>query len=87
MPGPVSDSYDPEWSTGENAQLIRDELNRLHAKLSEVLKVPPVFILDLVRERPGETQVLRTATLHDLDLTVFDLRILRFACERAGESI
>jgi hypothetical protein len=19
MPGPVSDSYDPEWSTGENA--------------------------------------------------------------------
>jgi hypothetical protein len=26
MPGPVSDSYDPEFGTGENARMVKDEI-------------------------------------------------------------
>jgi len=80
MPGPVSDSYDPEWGTREPAERIIEELNSVHAKVSEILGgKPPIYILDLIGDKlPREI----SATL-----TEKEWRFLRFALERASESI
>ncbi len=80
MPGPVSDSYDPEWSTGHNAGLITDALDGVYEKLSTILKKkPPMYILNLVEaDMPREITAV---------LTEKDWRLLRFAVERARDSI
>lgn len=80
MPGPVSDSYDPEWGTGENASLITDALDEVYDRLSGVLGgSEPMFILGLV-QRDLPTPIAAT-------LTEKEWRLLRFAVERARESI
>jgi hypothetical protein len=80
MPGPVSDSYDPEWGTGENASLITEALDEVYDRLSGVLgHREPMFILDLVRS-DLPTPIAAT-------LTEKEWRLLRFAVECAGESI
>jgi len=80
MPGPVSDSYDPEWGTSSNADDIRLALKHMHKRLGEVIGGPPHFILDVVhREEPGPP-ITETFTEQEW-------RILRFACERASENL
>jgi hypothetical protein len=80
MPGPVSDSYDPEWGTGANGDSIREELDELYIRLSTVLgEQRPIYILDLVH---AEFPRPINATL-----TEKDWRLLRFAVERAKDSI
>lgn len=80
MPGPVSDAYDPEFGTAANADMIRDALGAVYRVVSATLgDQPPVFILDLIR-RPDGPAV--TATL-----TEKQWRLIRFALERAGESV
>lgn len=80
MPRPVSDAYDPEWGTRANAQPIIDALSDLYGKLSKLLgDRPPMFIVDLVNADLPETC---TATL-----TEKEWRLLRFAIERASDSI
>ena len=82
MPGPVRDSYDPEWSTGSNAAKIRDALNEMYDRISGVLGgKAPLFILDLVGKEDVFHQPI-SATL-----TEYEWRIIRFALERAEESI
>lgn len=44
MPGPVSDSYDPEFSTGENAQDVRDAIIEARDKLAIGLGEPQNII-------------------------------------------
>lgn len=80
MPGPVSDSYDPEWSTGANADEITSELNAVYGIVSAILgNTAPLYILDLTR---AELSTPITATL-----TEKQWRIIRFALERADESV
>lgn len=80
MPGPVSDSYDPEWGTAERGAAIAEELSILHGLLSAILdNKPPMYILDLV-----DSKLPRPITA---TLTERDWRLLRFALERAGESL
>jgi hypothetical protein len=80
MPGPVSDAYDPEWGTAANAAEIASRLRTLYAAVSHVLSDrPPVYILDLVRT---DLPTLITATF-----TERDWRLIRFALERAEESL
>lgn len=80
MPGPVSDSYDPEWSTAANASAIRESLRGVYDTVSGVLNgASPMYVLDLVRaDLPSPI----TATL-----TEKQWRLIRFALERAGESV
>lgn len=80
MPGPVSDSYDPEWGTSANAAEIVDELRELYTRLSIVLgKQPPIHILTLVR---SELSKPVPAVMSEKDW-----RLIRFAVERAIDSI
>jgi hypothetical protein len=81
MPGPVSDAFDPEWSTSENAHNIRDALSKVYDKLSFVLgNRKPIYILELIDAENLNDEI---AAL----LTEQEWRILRFACERAMDSI
>jgi len=79
MPGPISDSYDPEWGTSDNGREIRDALNLMHRALGAIIGSEPKWILDVVRSPSGKRI---TATLSEREW-----RILRFACERAEETI
>lgn len=80
MPGPVSDSYDPEWGTGENKAAISSELEAVYRIVSSVVhERPPVYILNLVR---ADMPQPITATL-----TEKQWRMIRFAIERAGDSL
>lgn len=80
MPGPVSDSYDPEWGTSFNAHCIKEALDGVYARLSNVLDDQP----------PMDIRVLIDADLPTLiyaSLTQKEWRLLRFAVERAKDSI
>lgn len=80
MPGPVSDSYDPEFGTGHNCHRIREELQVVYDALSNIIEQrPPMFILDLIdSDLPQRIQA---------DLPERTWRIIRFALERAKDSI
>jgi len=81
MPGPVSDSYDPEWGTGDNANQIRESIQKVYDKLSSILdQQPPLPILQVVQSN-------RLNKMIDASFREKEWRILRFACERAKDSI
>lgn len=78
MPGPVSDSFDPEFGTGENAGLVEDAVRRLADRLSACLgeRAP---IVEVVKGPPG--------AYHEFAITEREARVVRFALERALESL
>ncbi len=81
MPGPVSDSYDPEFGTRANADSIAVEMRKMHREISRIMNdVPPLCILDLVASTDLDKEI--TATL-----TERQWRLLRFATERAAGSL
>lgn len=81
MPGPVSDSYDPEWGTGDNREKIACAMKDVYGEISNILgNPPPVFILQLLEQKMLDGSV--TATL-----SIKQWRIIRFALERAGDSL
>jgi hypothetical protein len=80
MPGPVSDSYDPEWGTSATADEIRDSLTDLYDTVSLILNHrTPMYILELLNT---DLSTPINATLSEREW-----RIIRFALERARESI
>lgn len=88
MPGPVSDSYDPEFGTAANVDEIRESLQAMYAKLSDIIErgigpgrnPQPIHILQLVRARELSSRI--PATLNEREW-----RVLRFALERSMESL
>lgn len=82
MPGPVSDSYDPEWGTRANAESIVDSLETLYDRVSGVLgQREPMGIRELAGQRNELTTPLNST------LSEWEWRIIRFALERARETI
>lgn len=81
MPGPVSDAYDPEWGTAANAETLRQALLFTRYQVSMFLNdAPPVYALELLE--PGAyPDVIEAA------LTERFWRLIRFALERAAESL
>jgi len=81
MPGPVSDSYDPEFGTGANAQEVTDAITALRDRATKALGTDELEnILEVICGKNGR----------DVTLTIRnerELRILRFALNRALESI
>jgi hypothetical protein len=92
MPGPISDSLDPEWGTGEIRQGVEDALSELYETASRILgHTPPIYIVDLVRRRPrllnGKEPLGRTIGTPATQLSEWEWRIIRFALERARDSV
>ena len=81
MPGPVSDSFDPEWTTSSNRQDIADALSVMHSALGVIIGSGPKYILDVVHTSDLDAPVI------ECKFTEKELRVLRFACERAKESL
>lgn len=79
MPGPVSDSFDAEWGTAENAEAIRVAIQVMHMELGTVIGSPPKPILEVIDDKAGP--------LIAAEFSERQWRILRFACERAAESV
>lgn len=85
MPGPVSDSYDPEFGTGERAATVRDAVIFMRDVLTSAIGdeelLPIVEIADaMMRDRSTRpSQAVR--------LTKDELRVLRFSVNRALESL
>ena len=82
MPGPVSDSYDPEWGTSSAANDIIDALSTVYDRVSGVLGNQPAKNIRRLVADEYEHRKFINATLSE-----WDWRIIRFALERARDSI
>lgn len=81
MPGPVSDSYDPEFGTAENARAVILAVQSVIRKIeSQALKGKPVKnILEVVTGDAGP--------LYAGPISEREWRVIRFAMNRALETI
>lgn len=79
MPGPVSDSYDPEFSTGANADDVREAIKHIVDKFGKHLGPELKYIVSVVQGPEGK----RTK----FALSERDMRVIRFGLNRALESI
>jgi hypothetical protein len=79
MPGPVSDSYDPEFGTAANAGEIIEAVTEVRDKITAALGTKLHNILDVVRDQRDERVVIR--------FNERELRIIRFCLDRAKESV
>jgi hypothetical protein len=79
MPGPVSDSYDPEFGTGANAHDVREAIDAVRERLGQHIGEELKNIVQVVHGNEG---------LHySYPFSEQELRVLRFCCDRAKESI
>jgi hypothetical protein len=79
MPGPVSDSYDPEFSTSANAEEVRLAIQSIVHRVTGELGATLADIVQVVHGEPGPAYTWR--------LTEQELRIIRFGLNRALESL
>lgn len=79
MPGPVSDSYDPEFGTGDNAQAVKNAIECVRDKIAKELGSELRNIVEVARSRNGKK--LNTT------FTEKELRVIRFCLNRAIETI
>ncbi len=79
MPGPTSDSFDPDFGTAERADEFREHLGRLYARVAELIGSPPVDFRTLPDREAGE---LLTHTFSERDW-----RFIRYALESAQEGV
>jgi hypothetical protein len=77
MPGPISDSYDPVWSTASNAAEVMEGLREIDAVLTNMIKndalseeAPRYILTEIRRNDPTKIPV---------SLTERQMRILRYA--------
>jgi len=81
MPGPVSDAYHPEFSTDANAEDVRQGIRDARRKITEALGPELKNILSVAQDR----EELRAHV--PIDFSEKDLRCIRFALDRATETI
>jgi len=79
MPGPVSDSYDPEFGTGSNAEDVRDAIQGVVARIGGRLGPELKEIVGVVQGKSGKR--------HHITLSERELRVIRFGLNRALETI
>jgi hypothetical protein len=80
MPGPVSDSYDPEFGTGYNCSLVREAVTQVRDIVSSAIGTEQLkYILDVIGDKNGRKK--------KVSFSERELRIIRFAMNRALESI
>ncbi len=80
MPGPVSDSYDPEFGTGENASVVGEAVRAVRQRITDVIGSDT--LKDIVSVASGEPGPSFTATLSEREW-----RLIRFGLNRALESL
>lgn len=79
MPGPVSDSYDPEFGTGANAQDVADAIGDAIVPIDMAIGPKRKHIVQVAQGSPGRVIAIR--------LSEQQMRMLRFAAYRAIETL
>ena len=79
MPGPVSDSYDPEFGTSSNAQDVADEVMKVRDKVAATLGDELKNIVSVVHGKAGN--------LHAITFSEKERRVLRFCLNRTLEDL
>lgn len=79
MPGPVSDSYNPEFGTSANADDVKQEMKELVSAIGLYLGPELKYIVGVVQGPKGRK--------YELSLSEKQLRVIRFGLNRAMESI
>ncbi len=79
MPGPISDSYDPEFGTGENVARVREAVTEVRDRLTDILGPDLHYIFDVIE---GSKGIPRTLIWSEREL-----RIIRFALNRELETL
>ena len=82
MPGPVSDSYDPEFSTGERAGYVCEAITEVRDKITKTVFKGDDSLKNIVQVVLG-----KGGRLYAGPLTEREWRIIRFCLNRALESI
>lgn len=85
MPGPVSDSFDPEFGTSDNADLVRTAIRGVRDRVCVGLPEERRDIVAIAVEGPAPKGGGRRNRL--VNLSMNERRVLRFALDRALESI
>ena len=79
MPGPVSDSYDPEFGTGANASDVSHAIGKIVGRIEAEIGSELKSIVSVVHGLSGERI--------PFELTEREMRIIRFSLNRALETI
>ena len=90
MPGPVSDSYDPEFGTGEHAEQVNRGLQAVVDRITSTLGPELANIVEVAYDNikwDDGVAPNRYQGKHVLSLTEQELRLIRFGLLRALESI
>jgi hypothetical protein len=83
MPGSVSDSYDPEFGTGENADDVRGAVKVMLYTITHLLGTDERLpIVDVIQSRDLRLNRPISAVFRERDL-----RVIWFAIDRALESL
>lgn len=80
MPGPVSDSFDPEFGTGANADMVQAAVAGVVARITEHLGPGLKNIVEIAYEGPEGPE-------HPPAFSENELRVIRFGLNRALESL
>lgn len=80
MPGPVSDSYDPEFSTRANADDVKEAIGAVRGRITRMIGSNELKnIVGLAQSKDGPRK--------HCSLSERELRIIRFCLDRSTESI
>lgn len=80
MPGPTSDSYDPEFGTGDDANDVRDAIQGVIDQIDERLG-PELKNIVMVAQDRG------TILTDEIGFQQREMRLIRFGLLRALESV
>ncbi len=79
MPGPISDSYDPEFGTSTRAAIVATAIAEVRDRITKEIGVELRHIVPVCESTNGQ--------MSSIEFTERELRIIRFSLNRALESI
>jgi hypothetical protein len=87
MPGPVSDSYDPEFGTGARAAEVLEAIEKLRALISDHIGSDELKNIVDLAEGYNDNTPDTEGSCQTIEFDIRELRIIRFCLDRAIESI
>ena len=78
MPGPVSDSYDPVFSTTENRDIVKQRATLIDKKVTRLLKgAEPKYIVSVAQTRNQGPPITATLRENEWRMVRFALRVVQ----------
>jgi hypothetical protein len=88
MPGPVSDSYDPEFGTASNAAEVKEAIEQVRDRVTRAIGTERLeSITDVAACLLSLGELARTDPHMKKDFITLELRLIRFCMNRVLEEI